>query len=727
MNPRSEAYYAHTLNSFEHASSNQDDLSLLQAQNGQLLASLCAFILFLYYFLAYIEVLPFTVSRALWNLVVYLTPSRIVFALDKMPSAIGHIDSMSLSTFQAKSDAMRRIFGIKTSFFSFLPRARSLSGFGTALLGTREHTPPGLGNWDNSCYQNSIIQGLASLRSLETFLELNIQQLSDKVSLTAHCALKGIIERLNDPSSHGQKLWLPPELKSMSSWQQQDAQEYFSKIVDQIDREISRASRGWTRNLGLKVAGPQEHVMGITSLEDRDVLPKASGSRMSLRNPLEGLLAQRVGCMSCGWTEGLSLIPFNCLTVPLGKNWEYGVRDCLDEYMKLEPIEGVECAKCTLLGAKEQLHRLLSQITADNELISESDAPKLSNVLKNSVELRLQAVQEALDDEDFTEKTLSKKCHIPTRNRLSTTKSRQAVIARAPRSLVIHINRSLFDETTGVLKKNYANVRFPRLLELDEWSLGTKAVERKGEALEMWNTNPKESMLPRHGMGFGLLSRRYELRAVITHYGRHDNGHYICYRKYSVESFPADIPEAVLEIDGEKERPERWFRLSDDEVQMVSEQNVFSQGGVFMLFYERLEEQELNKETFSGGTMSSSATSELEDKGNTDVNDSVQINASGASLSLRESGGLTAAGSHCTDGPTAVDVVSSNDHSNSSSPSMSVISQTPSPSPLASPERMKSINAESHPALPILRTSALDSENTLETADTTMSRPVVTV
>ena len=711
MNPHPEAYYAHTLNSFERASSNQDDVSLLQVQNGQLLASLCASILFLYYFLAYIEVLPYTV---LWNLAVYLTPSRIVLALDKMPSAIGHIDSMSFSTFQAKSDAMRRIFGIKTSFFSFFPRARSLSGFGTALLGTREHTPPGLGNWDNSCYQNSIIQGLASLRSLETFLELNIQQLSDKISLTTHYALKGIIERLNDPSSHGQKLWLSPELKSMSSWQQQDAQEYFSKIVDQIDREISRASRGWTRNLGLKVAGPQEHVMAITSLGDRDVPPKASGNRMSLRNPLEGLLAQRVGCMRCGWTEGLSLIPFNCLTVPLGKNWEYGVRDCLDEYMKLEPIEGVECAKCTLLRTKEQLLHLLSQVAADNELVNKSDGEKPHNPLKAPVELRLQAVQEALDNEDFTEKTLSKKCCIPARNRQSTTKSRQAVIARAPRSLVIHVNRSLFDETTGVLRKNHANVRFPRLLELDEWCLGTKAMEQRGEALEMWSTNPQESMLPRCGMGFGLLSRRYELRAVITHYGRHDNGHYICYRKYSVESFPADIPEAVIELDGEKERPERWFRLSDDEVQMVSEQNVFSQGGVFMLFYERLDEQESNKETFG------SDITELEGKESTEINGSVQINTSVASLGLRALGGLTSAG---TDGSAIIDDPSSVDRSNSSSPSISVTFQTP-PSSL---ESMKSTNDESHSTLPILSSSTSDNENKLEIVDTTTSQPMVAV
>src|SRR5207248_2608002 len=206
-------------------------------------------------------------------------------------------------------------------------------------------------------------------------------------------------------------------------------------------------------------------------------------------------------------------------------------------------------------------------------------------------EARLKVVQEALDEEDFSETTLSSKCHIPARNRVSSTKSRQAVIARMPKSLVIHINRSVFDERTGVLRKNYADVRFPKILDLDEWCLGTRPTD---EAVENWGTDPAESMIPRPGTSLEALKRRYELRAVITHYGRHENGHYICYRKYSVKSFPAAVPEAVIAADGGKNRSERWFRLSDEDVRMVSESNVLSQGGVFMLFYEHIEQSPLS-------------------------------------------------------------------------------------------------------------------------------------
>ncbi|KAL2845554.1 hypothetical protein BJX68DRAFT_256740 [Aspergillus pseudodeflectus] len=542
------------------------------------------------------------IVRAVWDILVYLTPSRVVAALDSKGIKQDGADSM---TFQAKSEAMQRILGLEnTSLSSFFPRARSLSGFGNALLGSRGTVPPGLGNWDNSCYQNSIIQGLASLHSFADFLDRNIDQLSAKVSLSTHEALKGIIERLNSAENHGQRLWTPPDLKSMSSWQQQDAQEYFSKVIDQIDHEVQQGTRRQTRNLGLKMAGPQEHVIGATSVQQSSLdgaVDRRQPETHLFRNPLEGLLAQRVGCMQCGWTEGL---------------YEYDVRDCLDHYMNLEPIEGVECAKCTLLRVQTQLRNILQQIPDEKKLSETAESSNISDALRTSAEERLRAVEEALEDTDFAEKTLSKKCHIPSKSRVTTTKSRQAVIARAPSCLVIHINRSVFDEHTGMLRKNYAAVKFPKDLDLSEWCLGGSYRDTVEQKVENWGTDPRVSMLPPPGAARDTFGRRYELRAVVTHYGRHENGHYICYRKYPVDTFPAEVPEAVLEADGEKEKSERWYRLSDEDVQMVSEENVFSQGGAFMLFYEAVAPSPRSLDSESNGIdnpVSTSNTTSPED------------------------------------------------------------------------------------------------------------------
>lgn len=569
-----------------------DLTSLAPPQTVTTLTALAAFAVFLYWLFAYLDVLPIPVSQALWQTLVFLTPTRVVLALD--PERKKGQDSgaqMEISGFQAKSEAIQRILGVKQfPFSSMISRSTSLPALGSSLLlGGKDHVPPGLGNWDNSCYQNSVIQGLASLRSFRDFVERNLQTLDGSRPLSTHLALKDILQRLNDPASHGQTLWIPGELKSMCSWQQQDAQEYFSKIMDQLDREIRQALKTWTSNAGLKMTGLREHAIGISGLSGAGEQPATNLEQYtSLRSPLDGLLAQRVGCMRCGWTDGLSLIPFNCLTVSLGRNWEYDIRECMDEYMTLEPIEGVECAKCTLLRTEERLRNLLKQIEGDKELRNQQGSPNMPGELKAAAQERLDAVRTALEEGDFAESTLSKKCHIPSKDRATATKSRQAVIARPPQAFVIHVNRSVFDENTGMLRKNFADVRFPGTLDIGEWCLGSRSAEDGKDGQEEWTTDPQASMLPQPGAT--VLDRLYELRAVLTHYGRHENGHYICYRKYPVRDFPASVPEAVLEADGEKERRERWFRLSDEDVQMVSEQAVFSQGGVFMLFYERVDD-----------------------------------------------------------------------------------------------------------------------------------------
>jgi ubiquitin carboxyl-terminal hydrolase 1 len=580
MNARTER-----LDPLSDAKSKYYDAVSQHLQNNQGLAYALVTAVFAYAILSYFGVVRASFLHVLWDILVHLTPSRIVVALDSKTSKLDSTDKNLLAmNFQAKSEAMQRILGVdNTSAYSL----STFSGLGSALLGTRDSIPPGLGNWDNSCYQNSILQGLASLKSFSEFLDGNIDKLGEKGLFSTHQALKDIIDQLNSASSHGQRLWTPPSLKSMSSWQQQDAQEYFSKVVDQLDREVQLNSRRQTKNLGLKIAGPEEHVVGAASESstlDEKARSAETSETPSFLNPLEGLLAQRVGCMQCGWTEGLSLIPFNCVTVPLGSKWDNNLQECLDQYMNLEPIEGVECAKCTLLHARGQLRSLLRQIEEDKAASHNPESPDLSNALQNSAQERLQAVEEALADDDYAEKTLSKKCHIPSKNRITTTKSRQAVIARIPKCLSVHVNRSLFDEYTMMLRKNYAAMRFPKYLDLNEWCLGA----RSADMAERWGVNPKESMLPQPDTMLDVGGRYYELRALITHYGRHENGHYICYRKYPSDVFPAHIPQAVLEADG-KEKTERWYRLSDDDVQMVSESNVMCQGGAFMLFYEAVE------------------------------------------------------------------------------------------------------------------------------------------
>lgn len=538
--------------------------------------SLVAGVVVVYLLLTYFNNDLSAPHRFLWDGIVHLIPQRLL--LDPAQRQELHEKGMLLQTHAVKKEALRGMLGMGSSaLLSKLPtgasegidimRRASTTMFSRPQL--HSDLPPGLGNWDNSCYQNVVLQGLASLTSLRPFLDrFTGESLKEGTTTT----LLETVRKLNDAANNGQQLWTPAKLKSMSSWQQQDAQEYYSKILDEIDKETSAAQR----------AAQTSQLPGLETLADDAKQDQGSTTQeqatQSNKSPLDGLLAQKVTCTRCGFSEGLSMIPFNCITLPLpvGSNVT-DVQECLDEYTKLEEISEVECAKCTLLRAEQQLTKMLPANPGFHSTESSPSPPPEvdSATLQLPPELRVQAfkrlaaIQAALEKDHFDDKTLQESCQLNKKARVSTTKTKSACIARPPQCLAMHVNRSVFDEQTGMQRKNYARVQYPLTLDFAPWTL---------DDAEGAEGQEDESIL-------------YRLKAVVTHYGRHENGHYICYRQHpvrrkSLEAIEDDevevADEEVLTSEGDP-----WYRLSDEEVSPVGEDDVLGQGGVFMLFYER--------------------------------------------------------------------------------------------------------------------------------------------
>lgn len=569
-----------------------------------------------------------SVGELIWDGIVFVCPAGLLYAVDRWvnpPLFPIPMLQPQPATHAAKSDVLRKILrtdqpgGIVASVSE--AGRRTLSNTFSGPKGKSDQ-PAGLGNWDNSCFQNSILQGLASLKHLPRYLSgfnTSAQSPAEDKTTTAG-TLRSFIAELNDTSNNGRTLYTPSILKNMSTIQQQDAQEYFSKLMDQIDKDIEKAAKAACRQAGFETDLNRDDTAASQHSDDSGyqslpMLSKAGSELVTLRNPLEGLSAQRVACMSCGHSEGLSMIPFNCLTL----NFEMGIShydlfELLDNLVRLEPIQGVECVKCTLLEYRKALQRLSKTVPA--------------------AATRLQAVEEVLEDEEFDDQIL-KQLKIPDSQKVSSTKTKQVVIGRPPPSLVMHMNRSVFDPSTFRSYKNLAAVEFPKTLDLGPWCIGSAegksapvtAKPQGGDTPETvcdeekWVLDARASMVAGDAHPSKISGPIYELRAVVTHYGRHENGHYVCYKRGNTGINDADKadeedldppPNLVGDdspdevdgaIDGNPDEAEakpmadteepydedpgsQWWRLSDETVYKVSEQDVLSQGGVFMLFYD---------------------------------------------------------------------------------------------------------------------------------------------
>lgn len=584
-----------------------------------LLLSLVLLAVFAYYHIASQNphLLP-RLPELLWNTLVRIIPARLLYAVDEwlnpplFPNPMLETQRRP-SDHAAKSEVFKRVLGMDKpgSIMASVSQVgrRSLPGFGsssfTASKGDSEQ-PAGLGNWDNSCYQNSILQGLASLQPLRAYLNNLGTDANTKTSTVD--TLRDLVRDLHDTSNNGKTLWTPSVLKNMSTWQQQDAQEYFSKLLDEVDNEIAKLLRTTQKPAGFEtdLSATKDETVGSQHSDDSGYQSlsghsKAGSADLKLsRNPLEGFQAQRVACTACKHSEGLSMIPFNCLTLNLGTDGgDQSIYELLDAYTKVESIPGVECPKCTLRKFQSTLSGVLETLRARGSP-DENLEPWSS---------KLQVVDEALEEDNFDDETM-KKFNIP--KQVSSTKTKQAVIARPPKSLVVHMNRSVFDETSLRMLKNFATVKFPTDLDLGPWCLGSRIVDEETEGKEQWPLDPNLSMVAGSQERSRLSGPLYELRAVITHYGRHDNGHYICYRKHGrarrdKTAEEAEKPAQLVDgqdddhdmLQGEKkattdeeaDAPDQdsnsqWWRLSDQDVFKVDEETVLGQTGVFMLFYD---------------------------------------------------------------------------------------------------------------------------------------------
>lgn len=218
----------------------------------------------------------------------------------------------------------------------------------------------GLWNQGNTCYQNSVLQAMASCKSWRSHLATiayppedhgldesdSIHAQGDLEPRPVVATLAGLLEALNTSK---RILYVPLVIAgsgaggSSGAWsynEQQDAQEFFQKLTAAVEKEAAQyweRLKGRRRGLGLgeaiiglrrlaNVANGGDMDRKCERVKDERVLNHAieAAGRVTgwikpeeLENPFQGLTAQRVGCLRCGYVEEIRLQSFTSLSLSL--------------------------------------------------------------------------------------------------------------------------------------------------------------------------------------------------------------------------------------------------------------------------------------------------------------------------------------------------------------------------------------------------------------------------
>ncbi|KAI0248815.1 hypothetical protein BJV78DRAFT_1276405 [Lactifluus subvellereus] len=450
---------------------------------------------------------------------------------------------------------------------------------------------PGLVNISGTyCFMNSTMQALASLSYLQPHIDA-IHAKAEAVDIPTPVvdALRDLLQGLNTPTSHYRSIrpvdmigaLSQPEpgkrIPLFSSREHQDAQELFQLVSEYIKKEATAVSREGTRDLGFS---------GLSSLSSSST---AAASADVSKGVFDGLTANRRSCCECGYTEAVMHFPFDNwqLTVPRVAGCR--LEDCLIDYTRLEILSDCICRKCSMRATLRRLEQDAERLTtaqAGKSSVSQSKKKRVREVKRLALRLKT-ALEEGRIEEDIKGVKIEKV--------FSRASTKQAMIARPPPALVLHLSRSVHFGTYA--SKNTARVQFSEVLDLTQFTTSGMLSTSPSIPISSPMHIPSPAAAAPASSLAALLNKThaptssaprvlYRLAAVVCHYGQHSFGHYVCFRRKPHGQGRVVPPR----LDEPAAAPGKgWLRASDESVREVGIEAVLHEGaGVFMLYYERV-------------------------------------------------------------------------------------------------------------------------------------------
>ncbi|KAI0797178.1 hypothetical protein C8Q75DRAFT_229747 [Abortiporus biennis] len=500
---------------------------------------------------------------------------------------------------------------------------------------------PGIVNISGTyCFMDSTLQALASLSYLTPHIEL-IQAKAEQLDVATPVldALLDILHTLNTPTSSPHAIRPHAMINALSSHSEskqnslfssrehQDAQELFQLISECLKDETIAVDKEGYRDRGLGGVGllPSTKLNGSAGGKHSGNGKNTSKWRKGVigKSVFDGLTANRRSCVQCGYTEAVMHFAFDNLQLAVPRAAACRLEDCLGEYTRLEILDDCICRKCSLLATYDRLKQENDRIVnASSSSTDPNHSPTSTWKKKKAREakkllLRVEsALQEGRIEDDLKDVKIEKV--------FSRASTKQAMIARPPPILALHLNRSV--HWGNYASKNNCNVLFPEFLDLTQFTTSGK--------LSVVPSSPISSPPPPFDRSstptpvtYSSHDERvlYRLSSIVCHYGQHSFGHYVCYRRKppsplspNRNSTPEDRfpPPRVwcaaglscqcevcqryghvrISKDGSRDRQyahgtgSGWLRISDDSVSECGIETVLREGqGAFMLYYEKVQ------------------------------------------------------------------------------------------------------------------------------------------